>query len=490
MKLPISKMMVIALTAALSAVVPTAVHAAPVTPAIGTSDSFTVVAAAPKADVTTSTGKDVTHTSNGSEWYLSNTFLEEEDWGSFGFAPEGMTISQNSADTSGVFDNNMTGFGQRLSWHMSSTGTFHGGWRAGSHVWLNDSQDAWRAIYTADKPTYYPSGPQNNVAQAAITNGGWTLCFAEPYGTEGSVINDVFAACGGKYLLVGGIAGYETPEAVATAAPDAPTAVTATGGDALATVAWTAPANNGGADIDSYRVKAVGFEAGCQAQAPATTCTVTGLPQNGKWTFTVTAHNSVGDSVPSDASNAVWTHDGCFQSFPEKSTIALGDSTVIHVWNALANKAVVVRIGGRKFAETADANGEAVITYTADGSAGAANLVGKRVTVIPVGQLDNHRCRGGYFLYIPKLTMRAKFRQGGPIQAVVRSVEIFSQVSFRVTDLADGTTRTVCEFEADDSGKVTCAGTADRAGNFKLAVFVDGVQMAGTTFTVTPKPGR
>ncbi|NBU30897.1 MAG: fibronectin type III domain-containing protein [Actinobacteria bacterium] len=324
--------------------------------------------------------------------------------------------------------------------------------------------------YALDPNSYYRLGSWHPI-KANCSFGSWTLAGSLTIQGNGSVVDTTPGTTPGT-----------------TSAPDAPSAVTATGGDAQATVAWTAPVNNGGADIDSYQVEAVGFQAGCQAQAPDTTCTVTGLPQNGKWSFTVTAHNSVGDSVPSDASNDVWTHDGCFQAWPEQSTIALGDSTVIHVWNALANKAVMVRVGGRKFTETADANGDVVMTYTADGSAGTANLVGKHVTVMPVDQRDNHRCRAGNFLYIPKLTMRAKFRQGGPIQALVRSIAPGSHVTFAVTDLADSTTNTVCEFDADDSGKVTCAGTADMAGNFSIAVFVDGVQMAGSTFAVTPKP--
>jgi hypothetical protein len=40
----------------------------------------------------------------------------------------------------------------------------------------------------------------------------------------------------------------------ADTAPDAPTAVTATAGDARATVSWTAPAGNGGAPITGYAV--------------------------------------------------------------------------------------------------------------------------------------------------------------------------------------------------------------------------------------------
>jgi hypothetical protein len=273
-----------------------------------------------------------------------------------------------------------------------------------------------------------------------------------------------------------------------TTAPDAPTNASAASGDSQSTVSWTAPSSDGGASIDHYTVTANPGAATCTATAPATTCTVTGLYNRLKYTFTVTAHNSIGDSNASDATNAVWNHTADFQVWVERSTIALGDSTVVHVLNATPNKAVALRVGGRKFAETADANGEVVMTYTADGSAGTANLVGKRVTVAAATIINHSKVKAETSLYIPKLTMRAKFRQGGPIQALVRSLAPGSHVTFAVTDLADSTTNTVCEFDVDDSGKVTCAGTADMVGNFSMAVFVDGVQMAGSTFAVTPKP--
>ena len=86
--------------------------------------------------------------------------------------------------------------------------------------------------------------------------------------------------------------------------PGAPTHVVAAGGNASATVSWTAPASDGGSAITRYVVIASGT--GEQACTTAgVTCTVTNLHNGTTYTFSVTAANVFGTGPASGASKAV-----------------------------------------------------------------------------------------------------------------------------------------------------------------------------------------
>jgi trimeric autotransporter adhesin len=97
-----------------------------------------------------------------------------------------------------------------------------------------------------------------------------------------------------------------TPEPVA---PQAPTDVTATPGNATASVAFTPPANDGGSTISSYTVTAddstTPANGGETASGATSAISVSGLTNGDSYTFTVTATNGVGTSAASAASNAV-----------------------------------------------------------------------------------------------------------------------------------------------------------------------------------------
>jgi hypothetical protein len=93
--------------------------------------------------------------------------------------------------------------------------------------------------------------------------------------------------------------------------PGAPTALTATAGNTKVTLAWTAPATNGGSAITGYWVY-VGTASGAesatpvnQAAATAASYAVTGLTDGTKYYFKVKAQNAAGTSAASNEASAI-----------------------------------------------------------------------------------------------------------------------------------------------------------------------------------------
>ncbi|WP_156420244.1 DUF4347 domain-containing protein, partial [Rheinheimera sp. EpRS3] len=85
--------------------------------------------------------------------------------------------------------------------------------------------------------------------------------------------------------------------------PGIPTAVVATAADTAASIAFTAPASNGGVNITGYTVTS--NPGGLTASGAGSPVVVNGLTNGTAYTFTVTATNSAGTGTASAASNSV-----------------------------------------------------------------------------------------------------------------------------------------------------------------------------------------
>ncbi|HET6211162.1 MAG TPA: PKD domain-containing protein, partial [Jatrophihabitans sp.] len=112
-----------------------------------------------------------------------------------------------------------------------------------------------------------------------------------------------------------------TASPIAGTPPGAPTGLTATPGNGQASLSWTAPANNGGVSITSYRVyrgTSSGTETlltsgGCSGLGAVLSCNDTGLTNGQTYYYKVSAVNSLGEG-PQSTETSVTPVAGCTSS--------------------------------------------------------------------------------------------------------------------------------------------------------------------------------
>ncbi|WP_332761045.1 Ig-like domain-containing protein [Pseudarthrobacter sp.] len=146
--------------------------------------------------------------------------------------------------------------------------------------------------------------------------------------------------------------------------PDAPSAPTATDVRSRTAVLKWAPPSDNGATITGYTVKSnTGFEQKCAT----TTCTLSGLTNDVKYVFTVTATNEVGDSQASAQSNEIRPDEK--PSPPEAPTVKAGDKNMVINWlpaktEGSAVKSYNLEISPPPASGIAVKNGVTGLTYT------------------------------------------------------------------------------------------------------------------------------
>ena len=152
--------------------------------------------------------------------------------------------------------------------------------------------------------------------------------------------------------------------------PGAPTIGTATKtGSSTATVAYTAPASDGGYAITSYTaVSTPGGITGTLSQAGSGTISITGLTPGVDYTFIVFATNSQGAGINSSASNSITT-DAAAPGAPTIGTATKTGSTTATV----------------SFTEPSVTNGAAVTSYTVTSSPGNVFATGNASPITVTG---------------------------------------------------------------------------------------------------------
>ncbi|MGZ5306496.1 MAG: fibronectin type III domain-containing protein, partial [Actinomycetota bacterium] len=125
--------------------------------------------------------------------------------------------------------------------------------------------------------------------------------------TAGDYFNNAGGTADGFTVAPTGDTAQITVTGSVTDVPGAPTIVAADPGDGSAGVSWTAPDSDGGSAIDGYTVTCTGTTNPDDSHTATvggttTSAQVGGLRNGDEYTCSVTAHNAIGDSEPSEPS--------------------------------------------------------------------------------------------------------------------------------------------------------------------------------------------
>ena len=212
--------------------------------------------------------------------------------------------------------------GSGAAWVFTRSGgtwTQQGAKLAGSGA-VGSSSQGWGVALSGDGNTALIGGPGDNHGLGAAwvftrSGGTWTqqgskLAGSGAIGSSGQGQSVALAGDGNTALIGGpGDNGSAGAAWVFATPPGAPTIGHAAAGDSAARVTFTAPAHDGGANVTSYTATATDITDPAvkdqTATGPGSPLTVTGLTNGDKYTFTVTATNTIGTGPASAASNPV-----------------------------------------------------------------------------------------------------------------------------------------------------------------------------------------
>ncbi len=240
-------------------------------------------------------------------------------------------------------------------------------------TWTAPADNGGAAI-TGYRVQPFIAGVADGVAQPAAAGTGSLVVTGLTNGVEYT-----FQVTAANSVGAGSPSAASNPVTPATT-PGAPTIGSATGGNASATVTWTAPGNAGGSPITGYTVQvldAANAVIGTRtAAAAATSLVVTGLTNGTTVRFQVAANNSVGTGTFSVRSNNVTPVAPTVPAAPATPTATRGNASATVTWVAPATGGSAIVRYDLRVVTNANPTVQVGALRTATAAAGSLIVVG------------------------------------------------------------------------------------------------------------------
>ncbi len=327
---------------------------------------------------------------------------------------------------------------------------------------------AYTATCTGGGASQFATGSSSPLLVTGLTNGVAYSCSVTATNSKGT------GAASGSVSVTP--AGAVTPPLTV---PGAPTIGTGTAGSTSASIAFSAPATNGGANITSYTASCTGGGATRTATGTASPVTVTGLATGVTYLCSVTAANAVGNSA---ASAAVSVTTAAAVTVPGAPTIGVATAG-----NASASIA---------FTAPASNGGAAITGYTASCTGGGATKTGtgaaSPVTITGLTNGTAYSCSvkaanaAGSSAASASVTVTPTAGSSG---ATTSTAALFCNVSNSTTNPTTGMASTVATTCTGTQRKITGNGVPDhKVGAFPNAGNPNTIGPVNVSFTGTTAP--
>ena len=360
-------------------------------------------------------------------------------------------------------------YGQRG--YMQSGGTLAGA----------SNPQAYRVFFTADNPSYYPSGIQENVNLKDIYAGGWRLCFSGNFSDSRTRVSDIEALCNGNFTIMGG--SYSDPHIQAPTASSPLLSVTSDGSIAAS---WQIH-NIDGLSIDSGTAQLTDNESGfayqCElgsfdsTQIDSSIGCLFNAPERHHYSLAMTFNSGIFGSLNADSISDQLVISNDFQVVPYLYVTKVASQLPVCIYHGPSNRIAMIKVGAQTLNVQTDGSGYGCASFLMPEKPGRFTVKGifKKQMTTPV------------YVYTPTFKFGYKSGKNPVFSLESKTLPATAHVVLSLTSRATGQSQNLTGFVTQDMKSMKLIGNLSAfQDTYDLIATVNGVFHVSAVIDVVP----